>query len=140
MNWLQRLLAGRYGVDQLSIANPDFKRHTSDLVFHLAKPDCFHLDIYTTNPVLLAHVFKKLRKAARRKRKVFETVESRWRMVSQAKNRFRDRKTHRYFKCPSCKQSLRVPKGKGKISITCPKCKTGLSRRRDIAMGSIFTT
>ena len=65
--------------------NPDFKRHTSDLVFHLAKPDCFHLDIYTTNPVLLAHGFKKLRKAARRKRKVFETVESRWRMVSQAK-------------------------------------------------------
>ena len=31
-------------------------------------------------------------------------------------------KTHRTFKCPKCGQKLRVPKGKGKISITCSKC------------------
>ena len=40
------------------------------------------------------------------------------------KQRFRDRKTHRYFTCPSCGMTLRVPKGKGKISISCPKCRT----------------
>lgn len=34
----------------------------------------------------------------------------------------RDR-NHRYFECPRCRQLIRVPKGKGKISITCPKCK-----------------
>ncbi len=38
------------------------------------------------------------------------------------KNQFRDRKTHRYFKCKSCKTVLRVPKNRGKIEITCPKC------------------
>ena len=32
------------------------------------------------------------------------------------------RNTHRFYKCPSCKQRVRVPKGKGKISIHCPKC------------------
>lgn len=32
-------------------------------------------------------------------------------------------KDHRYFDCPRCRQSVRVPRGKGKISITCPKCK-----------------
>jgi hypothetical protein len=32
-------------------------------------------------------------------------------------------KEHRYFDCPRCHQSVRVPKGKGKIAITCPKCK-----------------
>ncbi len=36
--------------------------------------------------------------------------------------RLRDRE-HRYYSCPRCRQSVRVPKGKGKIAITCPKCK-----------------
>ena len=31
-------------------------------------------------------------------------------------------KLFRFFKCPLCKQKLRVPKGKGKVEITCPKC------------------
>ena len=30
---------------------------------------------------------------------------------------------HRYYNCPRCRQQVRVPRGKGKISITCPKCK-----------------
>ena len=36
-------------------------------------------------------------------------------------NRLKDRE-HRYFSCPKCRQSVRVPKGKGKIKIHCPKC------------------
>lgn len=35
---------------------------------------------------------------------------------------FAERNTHSYVKCPQCKTSLRVPKGKGKIKIRCPKC------------------
>lgn len=37
-------------------------------------------------------------------------------------DRIRDRQ-HRYYDCPRCRQQVRVPKGKGKIAITCPKCK-----------------
>ena len=40
------------------------------------------------------------------------------RFLEQLKDR-----EHRYFECPRCRQPVRVPKGKGKISITCPKCK-----------------
>ena len=36
--------------------------------------------------------------------------------------RIKDR-DHKYFKCPKCRQSVRVPKKKGKIAITCPKCR-----------------
>ena len=36
-------------------------------------------------------------------------------------DRLKDRK-HRYFTCPRCRQSVRVPRGKGKIAIKCPKC------------------
>ena len=37
-------------------------------------------------------------------------------------DRIKDRQ-HRYFDCPKCRQMVRVPRGKGKISITCPKCR-----------------
>ena len=37
-------------------------------------------------------------------------------------SRIKDRE-HRYFTCPKCRQSVRVPKGKGKIAISCPKCR-----------------
>jgi len=37
-------------------------------------------------------------------------------------DRIKDR-DHKYFSCPRCRQTVRVPKGKGKISISCPKCK-----------------
>ena len=39
------------------------------------------------------------------------------------KSRWQDRKVHRYFRCPQCRATVRVPKGKGKIRITCPKCR-----------------
>lgn len=42
--------------------------------------------------------------------------------------RFKDRE-HRYYDCPRCRQQVRVPRGKGKISITCPKCKEKFIRK-----------
>lgn len=37
-------------------------------------------------------------------------------------DRLKDRQ-HRYFDCPKCRQMVRVPRGKGKIAITCPRCR-----------------
>ncbi len=42
--------------------------------------------------------------------------------------RFKDRE-HRYYDCPRCRQQVRVPRGKGKISISCPKCKEKFIRK-----------
>lgn len=49
-----------------------------------------------------------------------------WFKISQPLKRkssqFKNRKAYRYFTCKSCKQQIRVPKNRGKIMITCPKC------------------
>ena len=37
---------------------------------------------------------------------------------------FKERKTHKYIKCKTCKQGIRLPRGRGKIEVTCPKCHT----------------
>lgn len=40
------------------------------------------------------------------------------------KKMWKERRTHCYFKCKKCKAVLRVPKGKGEIDVTCPRCQT----------------
>lgn len=42
---------------------------------------------------------------------------------------WRDRKVARYYVCSKCHQQIRVPKGKGKIEISCPKCRNSFIRR-----------
>ena len=44
------------------------------------------------------------------------------------RNKWKDRKTHVYRKCPSCKAVLRLPKSKGKHTVVCPRC----SKRFDV--------
>lgn len=43
-------------------------------------------------------------------------------------SRMRDT-SHRYFRCPQCGRSLRVPRGRGKIEITCPQCQRRFQKR-----------
>jgi hypothetical protein len=40
-----------------------------------------------------------------------------------------ERRYYSFFKCPGCRQKVRVPKGRGKICITCPKCRRQFVKR-----------
>lgn len=45
------------------------------------------------------------------------------------KKEWQQRKIYRFYRCPMCRQKVRVPKGRGKICITCPKCKAEFVKR-----------
>lgn len=45
------------------------------------------------------------------------------------KSRLKQSKTHHIYKCPNCGQKIRIPRGRGKVSIHCPKCNTDFIRR-----------
>ncbi len=46
------------------------------------------------------------------------------RSIRFRKEKHQQRKDYKFFVCPNCSTNLRVPKGKGKVNITCSKCGT----------------
>lgn len=57
------------------------------------------------------------------------SVDDLKRQARTAKKMWRDRKTKAFLKCPTCGTTLAVPKGKGRLIVTCPKCHTKMETR-----------
>ena len=57
--------------------------------------------------------------------------ENEWyeRKANYIKTRIKQAKQYRFYTCPNCKTHLRVPRGVGKITITCKKCGTKFDRK-----------
>lgn len=114
-------MAGRYGSDQLGIALIALYGILY-LLSHLFRSNL--LNLLALAVVLFAFYRMFSRQLDRRQRentRFLEAVGPLVRQYNVNKCRRRD-KDHCYFKCPNCGQQLRVPKGKGKISITCRSC------------------
>jgi uncharacterized C2H2 Zn-finger protein len=122
MNWFQRFMVGRYGPDQLSVALCvlSFVLSVISNVTDLSA-------ITALSAVALGiAVYRILSRDVLRRRSENQRFLAKWNPIAA---RFRDRKTHKYFKCPNCGQQLRVPKNKGSMTITCPKCGTSFKRK-----------
>jgi predicted RNA-binding Zn-ribbon protein involved in translation (DUF1610 family) len=82
--------------------------------------------LYWAAMILLLWVMVRMlsRNLNRRRMENSRFLSLRWQFQTQRRNakaRRADR-THKYFTCKSCKTICRVPSGKGRVEITCPKC------------------
>lgn len=118
---LYRFMQGRYGSDQLN-------RFLMIVVLV-----CFALSLfgvrffYLIGIALLIYayfrMFSKNRYRRSAENSAYLRVEYKFRQKAAAfKRDMKQRKTHHIYKCPSCRQKIRIPRGKGKIEIRCPKC------------------
>ena len=123
MNWLRKFMIGRYGPDQLSVALLFISLLLSIVLFFFPST----VMSYVLYIPFIVFLFRTLSKNTTRRMEENKKFLKIWKPIAswlnKKQNRIKDSKNHKYYSCPSCKQSVRVPKGKGKIRIICPKCK-----------------
>lgn len=122
MQWLTKLMYGRYGTDVLGFFMLILVL-ILDVIFTFTGWDILYLFSFLLAVWCIWRIFSRniSRRYAENQKfmQVFSPVQN---MIVSKISGARDLKTHRHFRCPSCKQKIRVPRGRGKIQITCPKC------------------
>ena len=128
MNFLRKLMYGRYGSDHLSFF---LLFLYVVLIFTSALPHMAWVS-WLALAVLLWNLFRMFSRRIDRRRaenarflSLFGPV-IRWFKMRRTIHRDKD---HRYFKCPNCGQYLRVPRGKGKITVNCRNCGASFEER-----------
>ncbi|TYQ15832.1 UNVERIFIED_CONTAM: hypothetical protein Cloal_2322 [Acetivibrio alkalicellulosi] len=129
MNWLKKFMIGRYGSDNLSV----FLLILSIILTFassFARNSVLMTMSYIPLFIALYRMFSKnIQKRSMESYKFAMLVSPIYSRYKRFLSRIRASKTHKYFKCTTCKTNLRVPKGKGKILITCPNCKKEFIKR-----------
>ncbi len=124
INWLQKIMMGRNGGDQLCMGLLLLAFLISLVAGWMNQPIVSYLSYI---PFLLS-IFRMSSKNINKRRmenyKFMILISPLYAWFTKNINKIKSRKTYKYFKCPNCKQNLRLPKGKGKVTITCSKCKT----------------
>ena len=120
-NAIQRFMYGRYGNDQLNL----FLAVVYLLLYLVFMFTRLEL-LYVISFVLLGAVLLRMlsRNIERRRMENARFMRAAGPVLSWLRLRrtIRRDKEHVYFKCPSCGQRLRVPRGRGKITVTCRAC------------------
>ena len=129
MDWLRRFMYGRYGSDPFGIAliGLSLALNIVSTVFRLEI-----VGVLSFIPAFycLFRMFSRNITARQAENRWFlKWWVPLWCKVKSIIRRVKDIRKYRYFKCPTCKSELRVPKGKGRIEITCPKCSTKFKKK-----------
>ena len=121
-NFLRNLMVGRYGPDHLNIAMIILSLVIS-LVHGITR---FTPLMFLSYIILALALYRMLSRNIKRRRAENDRFIRYWwpirTRIGRSLANIKHRKTHRFIKCHGCGNTLRVPKGKGKLQITCPKC------------------
>lgn len=118
---LCRFMAGRYGTDKLNMVILGVAL-VIVIIYSFLPYSIWQLLLWALSYGLM--IWAIFRSLSRNTYKRYEENRKFLRVIEQLKDR-----QHRYFNCPRCRQRVRVPRGKGKISITCPKCREKFTRK-----------
>lgn len=127
-DFLRRLMYGRYGSDALNqflmvialvLLIPWFFTHWA----------IFSILILALIILIYCRMFSRnIYKRSAENQKFLAWFTPIQRKLAGRKMQMQD-KAHRYYKCPSCGRTLRVPRGRGCIEITCPHCKRKFTKK-----------
>lgn len=122
---LAKLMYGRYGVDQLGRAMLIFALVLC--VLSLFVPRRLSGIIYYISLILIILMYirmfsKNIQKRYQENNKYLSLKASFLRKFQREKEIFSQRKFYHFYRCPRCRQRIRIPRGKGRIEIRCPKC------------------
>ena len=126
---IQRFMIGRYGADQLWRALMIFYLLAiviTNIVYRFSKIAYYSLSVLSLAIIIFAvfRVFSKNIEARRKENQEWLKITGgiRQKFIC-AKERNKQKKTHKFVKCKQCKKVLRLPKNKGKLNVSCPHCK-----------------
>lgn len=116
-----RFMQGRYGSDQLSRFLMILT--VVCMVLSLFGADFFYIPGFALLIYSYFRIFSRNLYKRRAENAVYLKYEYKVRkFFATWKRDMAQRKTHHIYRCPSCRQKIRIPRGKGKIEIRCPKC------------------
>ncbi len=118
---LRHFMSGRYGTDKLNIAIL-LAGLAASLVSVFVRFPLLDLCLMVLSYGLMCWAL--FRSLSRNTYKRYQENRKYLMLVQRLKDR-----DYRYFDCPRCRQQVRVPRKKGKIAITCPKCREKFIRK-----------
>lgn len=126
-NALARFMYGRNGADHLGMAMVGTAVALSVINVFVRQPAVASLLNILATVLMFWALFRMFsRNLPKRRAENAKFLEKIWWPVKRRFNTARQQKqdkAHKYFTCPNCGTVCRVPRGKGKIVITCPKCR-----------------
>lgn len=125
---IYRFMQGRYGNDQ-------FNRFLMILALALVLLSMFGVPFsYLLGIACMVYAYFRMLSRNIYKRRAENSVYMKYeykvkQKLATWKRDMKQRKTHHIYKCPSCKQKIRIPRGRGRIEIRCPKCNQTFIRK-----------